>query len=330
MCNRTRLCKDCRSNRAPEEARAANKPERGYLAAMDHKIILDGITFDDVLLLPAYSELTPDMVDTSTRLTRSITVNIPIVSSPMDTVTESDLARALAQEGGVGIIHKNLPPEVQAREVAKVKRSEHGVVVDPVTLAPSDTLATAAKLMAEQGVSGFPVTEDGSRRGKVVGILTRRDMKFLQGKDLASIKVRDVMTTANLLTALPDVAPEVAEQMMSRARVEKLLLVDGEHRLRGLITMRDVENVRTHPKACRDARGRLRVGAAVGVRQFDRAELLIAAEVDVLWWTPRMVTRRMSLTRCARSSVDFLSMSSQEMWALQMARRHSSMQARML
>ena len=136
--------------------------------------------------------------------------------------------------------------------------------------------------MAEQGVSGFPVTEDGSRRGKVVGILTRRDMKFLQGKDLASIKVRDVMTTANLLTASPDVAPEVAEQMMSRARVEKLLLVDGEHRLRGLITMRDVENVRTHPKACRDARGRLRVGAAVGVRQFDRAELLIAAEVDVL------------------------------------------------
>ncbi|RLS62580.1 MAG: IMP dehydrogenase [Planctomycetota bacterium] len=249
---------------------------------MDHKIILDGITFDDVLLIPAYSELTPDMVDTSTRLTRSITVNIPIVSSPMDTVTESDLARALAQEGGVGIIHKNLSPEVQAREVAKVKRSEHGVVVDPVTLAPSDTLATAAKLMAEQGVSGFPVTEDGSRRGKVVGILTRRDMKFLQGKDLASIKVRDVMTTANLLTASPDVAPEVAEQMMSRARVEKLLLVDGEHRLRGLITMRDVENVRTHPKACRDARGRLRVGAAVGVRQFDRAELLIAAEVDVL------------------------------------------------
>ena len=248
---------------------------------MDHKIILDGITFDDVLLIPAYSELTPDMVDTSTRLTRSITVNIPIVSSPMDTVTESDLARALAQEGGVGIIHKNLSPEVQAREVAKVKRSEHGVVVDPVTLAPSDTLATAAKLMAEQGVSGFPVTEDGSRRGKVVGILTRRDMKFLQGKDLASIKVRDVMTTANLRTASPDVAPEVAEQMMSRARVEKLLLVDGEHRLRGLITMRDVENVRTHPKACRDARGRLRVGAAVGVRQFDRAELLIAAEVDV-------------------------------------------------
>ncbi|MSR41758.1 MAG: IMP dehydrogenase [Phycisphaerales bacterium] len=249
---------------------------------MDHKIVLDGITFDDVLLIPAYSELTPDMVDTSTRLTRSISVNIPLVSAPMDTVTESDLARALAQEGGVGIIHKNLQPEVQAREVAKVKRSEHGVVVDPVTLAPTDTLARAAQLMAEQGVSGFPVTEDGSRRGRVVGILTRRDMKFLQGKDLSAIDVKDVMTTANLITAAPDVTAEVAEQLMSRARVEKLLLVDGERKLRGLITMRDVENVRTHPKACRDARGRLRVGAAVGVRQFERAELLIAAEVDLL------------------------------------------------
>ncbi|MFZ9914098.1 MAG: IMP dehydrogenase [Phycisphaerales bacterium] len=249
---------------------------------MEAKIILEGITFDDVLLIPAHSRVTPDLADTSTRLTRGVTLNIPLVSAPMDTVTESNLARALAQEGGIGIIHKNLPPDVQAREVAKVKRSEHGVVVDPVTLAPTETLARAAKLMSEQGVSGFPVTEDGSRRGKVVGILTRRDMKFLEGKDLAAIPVSEVMTRQNLVTAAPDVKAEEAERLMSKARVEKLLLVDGSGSLRGLITMRDVENVRTHPKACRDSRGRLRVGAAIGVRQYERVEKLLAAEVDVI------------------------------------------------
>ena len=249
---------------------------------MEAKIILEGITFDDVLLIPAHSVVTPDLADTATRLTRNVSLHIPLVSAPMDTVTESNLARALAQEGGIGIIHKNLPPDVQAREVAKVKRSEHGVVVDPVTLAPTDTLARAAKLMAEQGVSGFPVTADGSRRGKLVGILTRRDMKFLEGKDLATIPVQDVMTSEKLVTAAPDVSAEEAERLMSRARVEKLLLVDGSGLLRGLITMRDVENVRTHPRACRDARGRLRVGAAIGVRQYERVEKLLAAEVDVI------------------------------------------------
>lgn len=182
---------------------------------MEAKIILEGITFDDVLLIPAHSTVTPDLADTGTRLTRNITMRIPLVSAPMDTVTESNLARALAQEGGIGIIHKNLPPDVQAREVAKVKRSEHGVVVDPVTLAPADTLARAAKLMAEQGVSGFPVTADGSRRGKLVGILTRRDMKFLEGKDLATIPVQDVMTSEKLVTAAPDVSAEEAERLMS-------------------------------------------------------------------------------------------------------------------
>ena len=249
---------------------------------MEAKIVLDGITFDDVLLIPAHSRITPDLADTSTRLTRGIQINIPLISAPMDTVTESTLARALAQEGGIGIIHKNLPPDVQAREVAKVKRSEHGVVVDPVTLAPTETLARAAQLMAEQGVSGFPVTADGSRRGQLVGILTRRDIKFLEGKNLAAIAVSEVMTRQNLVTASPDVTPEEAERLMSRARVEKLLLVDASGALRGLITMRDVENVRTHPKACRDSRGRLRVGAAIGVRQFERVEKLLAAEVDVI------------------------------------------------
>ncbi|MCX5651429.1 MAG: IMP dehydrogenase, partial [Planctomycetota bacterium] len=247
---------------------------------MEAKIILEGITFDDVLLIPAHSTVTPDLADTATRLTRNISMRIPLVSAPMDTVTESNLARALAQEGGIGIIHKNLPPDVQAREVAKVKRSEHGVVVDPVTLAPGDTLARAAKLMSEQGVSGFPVTADGSRRGKLVGILTRRDMKFLEGKDLATIPVHEVMSSEKLVTAAPDVSAEEAERLMSRARVEKLLLIDAGGSLRGLITMRDVENVRTHPRANRDARGRLRVGAAIGVRQFERVEKLLAAEVD--------------------------------------------------
>ena len=247
---------------------------------MEAKIVLEGITFDDVLLIPAYSEITPDLVDTSTQLTRNISLKIPLVSSPMDTVTEGALAIALAQEGGIGIIHKNLTPDVQAREVAKVKRSEHGVVVDPITLSPMDTVGRAAQLMAEHGVSGFPVTADGTSRGEVVGILTRRDMKFLNGRGEA--KVGEVMTKDKLITAAPDTKPAEAEQMMSRARVEKLLLVDGQRRLKGLITMRDLENVRTHANACRDVRGRLRVGAAIGVRQFERAEKLIAAEVDVI------------------------------------------------
>ncbi|MFM2165489.1 MAG: hypothetical protein RL325_1926 [Planctomycetota bacterium] len=247
---------------------------------MEAKIVLEGITFDDVLLVPAYSELTPDLVDTATRLTRGVSLRIPLVSAPMDTVTEGALAIALAQEGGIGIIHKNLPPDAQAREVAKVKRSENGVVVDPVTLSPEDTVGRAARLMAEQGVSGFPVTADGTSRGEVVGILTRRDMKFLNGRSEA--KVGEVMTKDKLVTAPADTKPADAERMMSQARVEKLLLVDAQKRLKGLITMRDLENVRTHPNACRDARGRLRVGAAIGVRQFERAEKLIAAEVDVI------------------------------------------------
>jgi IMP dehydrogenase len=247
---------------------------------MEAKIVLDGITFDDVLLIPAYSELTPDLVDTSTRLTRNVSLRIPLVSAPMDTVTEGALAIALAQEGGIGIVHKNLPPEVQAREVAKVKRSEHGVVVDPVTLSPGDTVARASRLMAEHGVSGFPVTADGTSRGAVVGILTRRDMKFLDGN--GDTKVGDVMTREGLVTARPETPPDEAERLMTRARVEKLLLVDEANGLKGIITMRDLENVRTHPMACRDARGRLRVGAAVGVRQFERAERLVEAEVDLI------------------------------------------------
>jgi IMP dehydrogenase len=249
---------------------------------MEAKIIQDGITFDDVLLVPAYSQTTPDSADTSTRLTRRIDLNIPLISAPMDTVTESTLAIALAQEGGLGIIHKNLSPAQQAREVQKVKRSENGVIADPVTLGPEDSIDRANVLMREQGVSGFPVTADGTGRGRVVGILTRRDMKFLDPDRYGESRVGDVMTHENLITAAPGVDPETAEAILNRARVEKLLIVDGDGRLAGLITMRDLENVRKHPAACRDERGRLRVGAATGVKQFDRIEALIEAEVDVV------------------------------------------------
>ncbi len=246
---------------------------------MEHKILQDGITFDDILLVPAFSAITPDQTDTSTQLTRNITLNIPLISAPMDAVTESSLAIALAQEGGIGIVHKNLSIEDQAREVAKVKRSENGVITDPITLNPDDSVAHALSLMDEQNVSGFPVTEGGEAKGKVVGILTRRDMKFL---DHVSGRVGDAMTCDPLITAPPDTTPEIAESILTKARVEKLLLVDEKGHLAGLITMRDIDNIRTHPAACRDSRGRLRVGAAVGVHQMDRVQQLIDAEVDVI------------------------------------------------
>jgi IMP dehydrogenase len=247
---------------------------------MEDRIALQGVTFDDVLLLPRWSEVTPDLVDVSTQLTASIRLALPLLSAPMDTVTESALAIALAQEGGLGVIHKNMPPEVQAREVAKVKRSENGVVADPVVLSPDDSIARAMQLMAEQGVSGFPVTEKGERRGKVAGILTRRDMKFLSKPDGRT--VGQVMTRSGLITAPANVDPAAAERLMLEHRVEKLLLVDAQGCLAGLITMRDLENVSKHPLASRDARGRLRVGAAIGVRQFDRAERLLAEDVDLI------------------------------------------------
>lgn len=247
-----------------------------------HSSVAEGITFDDVLLVPQFSAITPDQADTSTRLTRNIRLNIPLVSAPMDTVTESALAIALAQEGGIGIIHKNLSPEVQAREVAKVKRSENGIITDPITLSPNDTVGKAVALMDQQNVSGFPVTEDGASHGRVVGILTRRDMKFVDGK---SARVGDVMTREKLVTAPPSTKLESAERILNEARVEKLLLVDKAGNLAGLVTMRDIDNTRKHPNACRDARGRLRVGAAVGVaagNQLDRVDALVKAEVDVI------------------------------------------------
>ncbi len=233
------------------------------------------LTFDDVLLVPRRSSILPEDIDTRSRLTRKIQLNIPIVSAAMDTVTESRLAIALAQEGGIGIIHKNLGVEAQCREVHKVKRSESGVILDPVTLGPDVPVARAKELMSLQNISGVPVVNE---RGELVGIITRRDMKFLQRED---VKIRDVMTSAHLVTGPPDTTLEEAAEILKRAKVEKLLLVDNK-RLTGLISMRDIERSRQFPGSCKDERGRLRVGAAVGVSDGERVEALIASGVDVI------------------------------------------------
>ncbi|MEX0777213.1 MAG: IMP dehydrogenase [Phycisphaeraceae bacterium] len=252
------------------------------------RIISEGITFDDVLLLPARSDFVPAETDVSTQLTRRITLNIPLLSAPMDTVTESALAIALASEGGLGFIHKNLPAEAQVREVVKVKRSANGVIRDPVTLPPDVPVSAALTLMREQNISGVPITEGGvgsgsssanGAGGRVVGILTRRDLKFLPSEDTP---IREVMTKERLITAPPDTTLEQAQEILDRAKVEKLLLVDDQQRLTGLITMRDIDKLVRFPRACRDGRGRLRVGAAVGVGQEDRVAALIEAEVDVI------------------------------------------------
>jgi IMP dehydrogenase len=239
------------------------------------KIVAEGITFDDVLLLPAKSDFVPSQADTSTQLTRNIRINIPIVSAAMDTVTESALAIALAQEGGVGIIHKNLSIEAQKREVAKVKRSEHGVIGDPVTLSPNEPVRRAQDLMNEQNVSGIPIVEGK----KLVGILTRRDLKFL--KDYG-VQIRTIMTKTNLVTGPADTKLEQAKGILQERKVEKLLLVNEKGELAGLITMRDIDRVQEYPRAARDKRGRLRVGAAVSVHDYDRIEALIDADVDII------------------------------------------------
>ena len=238
--------------------------------------IRDAVTFDDVLLVPKRSSILPGDTDLGTRLTRNITLNIPLVSAPMDTVTESQLAIALAQEGGIGIIHKNLSIEDQCREVRKVKRSESGVILDPVTLTPNDSVVRAQEIMRLHNISGVPIVAEG---GKVVGIITRRDLKFLESRQLA---VADVMTRENLVTAHPGTSLDDAEHILNAAKVEKLLLVDDEGRLAGLVTMRDIERSREYQHSCKDARGRLRVGAAVGVHDLERVEALLAHDVDVV------------------------------------------------
>lgn len=248
----------------------------GYI---NEKIVADGITFDDVLLLPARSDLTPANTDVSTQLTKRIRLNIPLLSAPMDTVTESSLAIALAQEGGLGVIHKNLSVEQQVREVAKVKRSANGVITDPVTLPPEAPVSEARNLMLEQHISGVPITDDGKTNGKVVGILTSRDLKFLPENDQP---ISEVMTCDRLITASSDTTLDLAQAILNKNKVEKLLLVDAQGHLTGLITIRDIDKQTQFPLACRDDRGRLRVGAAVGVHQYDRVDALIGADVDLI------------------------------------------------
>jgi IMP dehydrogenase len=240
-----------------------------------NKVVAEGITFDDVLLIPAKSDFVPGQAQTSTRLTNNIMLNIPIVSAAMDTVTEAQLAIALAQEGGIGIIHKNLSIDAQKREVAKVKRSENERVLDPVTLSPADPVRRARELMNEYNVSGFPIVEGK----KLVGILTRRDLKFL--KDY-NVKISAVMTKDKLITADAETTLEQAKEILQKHKVEKLPLVDSKGELTGLITMRDIDRVQQYPMAAKDSRGRLRAGAAVGVQDYERIAALIEAEVDVI------------------------------------------------
>ncbi len=241
-----------------------------------YRFIPLALTFDDVLLVPQRSSAVPDKIDVATQLTRDIRLNIPLISAPMDTVTESALAIVLAQEGGMGIIHKNLSIEDQCREVHKVKRSESGVITDPFTLRPADSVEKTQQLMQRQNVSGVPITEED---GTLRGIITRRDLKFLESAGQTNA---EVMTAANLVTAPPNTTLPEADRILNKAKVEKLLLVNEDGRLAGLITMRDIERSRDFQQSCKDERGRLRVGAAVGVFDFERIESLIAEGVDVV------------------------------------------------
>jgi IMP dehydrogenase len=242
---------------------------------LEGRIAYQGITFDDVLLEPGFSDVLPRDVEVRTMLTRRIPLNIPIVSSPMDTVTESELAIALAQEGGIGIIHKNMPVHMQAREVDKVKRSENGIITDPITLTPDETVETARKIMEDHHISGIPITIDGALKG----IITKRDLRFITDNHQ---RLSEVMTKDTLVTAPENTTLAAAERILTENKVEKLLLVDEKYKLRGLITIRDIDKMSDFPSACKDARGRLRVGAAVGVNDFERADALIRADVDVL------------------------------------------------
>ena len=243
---------------------------------MQERLKTFGVTFDDVLLEPRMSDVVPSEVDISTRLTRRIGLKIPLLSSPMDTVTESAMAIALAQEGGIGIVHKNLSIDAQADEVDQVKRSANGIIFNPATLPPDAGVKQARDLMDQQNVSGIPITDpDGHLRG----ILTRRDLRFLDNWELC---VSEVMTAENLVTVTGEITLEEAEKILMKKKVEKLLLVDENFTLTGLVTIKDIDMVRRFPNACKDRQGRLRVGAAVGVRDYDRAAKLIDEGVDVL------------------------------------------------
>ncbi|MBO6206702.1 MAG: IMP dehydrogenase [Lachnospiraceae bacterium] len=241
------------------------------------KIIGDGITFDDVLLVPGYSEVIPNQVDLSTHLTKEIKLNIPVMSAGMDTVTEHRMAIAMSRQGGIGIIHKNMSIEAQADEVDKVKRSENGVITDPFSLSPDHTLADADALMAKYRISGVPITEGR----KLVGIITNRDLKF---ETDFSKKIRESMTSENLVTAKEGITLEEAKKILAASRKEKLPIVDDDFSLKGLITIKDIEKAIKYPLAAKDAQGRLLCGAAVGItaNAVERVDALVKAGVDVV------------------------------------------------
>lgn len=236
-----------------------------------------GLTFDDVLLIPAHSDVLPRDVDVRTHLTQNVTLNIPVMSAGMDTVTEAEMAIAMAREGGIGVIHKNMSINEQAREVKLVKRSEHGIIVDPIYLAPDNTLSDADELMNKYHISGVPITENG----KLVGIITNRDMRF--ETDL-SRPISDIMTSKGLITAPEHTTMEEAKRILQAHRIEKLPLVDDNGHLKGLITIRDIEKMRKFPNSNKDSDGRLKVAAAIGVTSDveDRVEALLDAKADVL------------------------------------------------
>ena len=242
------------------------------------KIVSEGITFDDVLLVPGYSEVVPNQIDLTTHLTRSIVLNIPVMSAGMDTVTEHRMAIAMARQGGIGIIHKNMPIAMQAEEVDKVKRSEFGVITDPFSLGPDNTLQEAEDLMHKYRISGVPIVNPS---GKLVGIITNRDLKFQQ--DLTR-KVSQDMTTGNLVTAREGITLEEAKDILAKARKEKLPIVDESGHLKGLITIKDIEKNIKYPNSAKDSKGRLLVGAGVGVTMdvLDRVQELVKAHVDIV------------------------------------------------
>src|SRR3989440_8916441 len=239
------------------------------------------LTFDDVLLVPRHSDVVPTQVDVTTRLTRNIRLCVPLVSAAMDTVTESRLAIAMAQQGGLGVIHKNLSIAEQASEVDRVKRSESGMIVDPITLSPTNRIYEALELMRKYRISGVPITEDGSKEGRLVGILTNRDLRFETNVNRA---IAEVMTRENLITVPVGTTLDAAREILHRHKVEKLLVVDRDYRLKGLITVKDIQKAVRYPSASKDSLGRLRCGAAIGVARdtVERADALVAANVDVL------------------------------------------------
>ncbi|MAQ71542.1 MAG: IMP dehydrogenase [Alphaproteobacteria bacterium] len=246
--------------------------------ALLQKNLREGLTFDDVLLLPAASSIHPNDANTKTHLTKNITLNIPVLSSAMDTVTEAEMAIAMAQLGGLGVLHRNMSVELQAENVKKVKRFESGMVLDPITIEPDKTLAEALSMMEKNSISGIPVTEDN---GKLIGILTNRDVRFAE--DMGT-PVRALMTSENLITVTRDVSREEAKKLLHKNRIEKLLIVDSDYKCVGLMTVKDIERTRLFPNASKDKDGRLLVGAAVGTgtSAYERAEAMVDAGLDVL------------------------------------------------